>query len=322
MRRHVLAAAATLAAALVTAFAAQAGNETPTGGSSANPLTLAVIGDTPYGPVQLEESPALIDAINGDPKVRLAVHLGDIKSGSTLCDDAYFKTIADRFATFKDPVVYTPGDNEWTDCHRPNNGAYDPLERLAAVRETFFDDPGATLGGREKRVVAQPGYPENQLWAQSEVVFAAVHVVGSNNGYAPWTGNAAPTAEQRAEVDSRIAAALAWIEQAFDVAADRDARGVVLMMQADTFEGANETLDGFDEIVSLIGAEAPGFRGPVLLLQGDTHSFLVDAPYAGAPNLTRIVVEGETASEWLRLTIDPRSAGLFSWRRVQIGGQP
>jgi hypothetical protein len=35
-----------------------------------------------------------------------------------------------------------------------------------------------------------------------------------------------------------------------------------------------------------------------------------------APNLTRVVVEGETASEWLRLTIDPRTPEIFSWERV------
>jgi len=31
--------------------------------------------------------------------------------------------------------------------------------------------------------------------------------------------------------------------------------------------------------------------------------------------VTRIVVEGETTSEWLRLTIDPR-VELFAWERV------
>jgi hypothetical protein len=79
-------------------------------------------------------------------------------------------------------------------------------------------------------------------------------------------------------------------------------------------------LDGFDEIVGLIGSEAARFSRPVLLLQGDTHSFTVDAPYAGAPNLTRIVVEGETASEWLKLTVDPRASELFSWERVTTTG--
>lgn len=56
----------------------------------------------------------------------------------------------------------------------------------------------------------------------------------------------------------------------------------------------------------------------MLLVQGDTHDFLVDTPLAGAPNLTRIVVEGETASEWLRLTVNPRDARVFSWQRIAI----
>lgn len=54
------------------------------------------------------------------------------------------------------PLVYTPGDNEWTDCHRVNNGAYDPLDRLAAVRKTFFPRPGFTLGP-PMRVDSQAG---------------------------------------------------------------------------------------------------------------------------------------------------------------------
>ena len=36
------------------------------------------------------------------------------------------------------------------------------------------------------------------------------------------------------------------------------------------------------------------------------------------PNLTRITVQGSTNTphEWLRLTIDPRAAGIFSWENV------
>jgi hypothetical protein len=41
-------------------------------------------------------------------------------------------------------------------------------------------------------------------------------------------------------------------------------------MQADTFAGANETLNGFDEIVAAIGTRAADSGKPVLLLQGDT----------------------------------------------------
>ena len=44
-----------------------------------------------------------------------------------------------------------------------------------------------------------------------------------------------------------------------------------------------------------------------------------DHPLAGTPNLTRIVVHGETLpGEYLRLTVDPRAATLFSWERVEV----
>lgn len=312
MRRSFvgITAATLLLAAAGAAVADQAGPA-----ASANRIDLALIGDTPYGAEQLAAFPALVSAINSDPKVRLVAHVGDIKNGSTRCDDSYFALVAQQFSTFKDPLVYTPGDNEWADCHRLNNGAYNPLERLAKLRATFFAEPGEALGGRNLLVEAQDAFPENQLWAQSRVVFAAVHAVGSDNGYAPWTSNTAATPAQRAEVDARINAALAWINRVFDLAAEQNAAGVALLMQADTFAGANETLDGFDEIVAAIGTRAAQFGKPVLLLQGDTHRYLVDEPYATAPNLTRVVVEGETAAEWLRVSVNPRSPAVFSWER-------
>jgi hypothetical protein len=319
MNRCLLAVTATLVAALVTTLNAGAGNGTPVNPSSANPLTLAVIGDLPYSAAQLEAFPSWVEEISGDPKVDIAVHLGDIKSGSTRCDDSYFATIQGLFESFKDPLVYTPGDNEWTDCHRVNNGSYNPLERLSALRDLFFAEPGVTLGGRKKQVLAQSGYPENVLWMQSKAVFSTLHVVGSNNSLAPWSGLGfgAPTPEQLAEAGDRIEAAIEWVDAAFDIADENDARGVVLMMQADTFFAANETLAGFVDILNRIEDRAAAFGGPVLLLQGDTHAYVEDAPFAGAPNVTRIVVEGaELGDEWLKLEIDPRSPDFFSWERV------
>jgi hypothetical protein len=319
MTRRSLVGVVALIAALGATLAAWAGNGTPINAASANPLTLAVLGDVPYGDAQLAAFPEWVAAINGDPQTDLVVHLGDIKSGSTRCDDAYYDTIAGLFATFEDPLVYTPGDNEWTDCHRLNNGGYNPLERLAKLRETFFADPGTTLGGRAKQVLSQPGYPENVLWMQSKAVFSAIHVVGSNNSLAPWTGNTAPTAAQLEEANERIDATLTWINQAFDTAEEEGAHGVVLMMQADTFELDNENLVGFADILELVEGRAADFDKPVLLLQGDSHSFVHDAPLTGAPNVTRIVVEGAaTAHEWLKLDVDPHSPELFSWERVDL----
>ena len=82
--------------------------------------TFAVIGDIPYGAEEIASFPKVVAQINADPAVSLVAHLGDIKNGSSTCDDAYFSMIRSRFDQFDDPFVYTIGDNEWTDCPRPN----------------------------------------------------------------------------------------------------------------------------------------------------------------------------------------------------------
>jgi hypothetical protein len=70
--------------------------------------------------------------------------------------------------------------------------------------------------------------------------------------------------------------------------------------------------------VSRIASRTAAFDGQVLLLQGDSHRFVADDPL-DLPNFTRIVVHGETLPfEYLRLTVDPRAAQLFSWERVQV----
>lgn len=304
-------------AALVSTTAPVAAGGGSTANRSAKPTTMAVIGDVPYGIPQESRFGDLIDAVNDDPKVRVVTHVGDIKSGSTTCTDERFATVRAAFDTFKDPVVYTPGDNEWTDCHRANNGSYEPLERLDAIRSTFFAEPGSALGRRPMRVEFQPSLVENVRWTESRVAFATLHVVGSNNGLAPNSGlgETTPTAEQIAEVDARVDAALTWIDSTFDAAEDIGLRGVVLAMQADTFpvpESAHR------EIVDRIAARTAAFDGQVLLLQGDSHSFIADNPLE-LPNFTRIVVHGATLPfEYLRLTIDPRDPTLFSWERVQV----
>lgn len=305
---------------LAGASAAHANGRGVDGDSSAKPLTVAVIGDVPYGAEQEASVGLLVGAINEDPHVRLALHLGDIKSGSTTCSDERFAAALATFESFKDPVVYTPGDNEWTDCHRVNNGGYHPLERLAAIRATFFAEPGSLLGGRPATVAHQEELAENIRWIESRVAFATLHVIGSNNGLSAWTGigNTVPTAEQTDEVDARIAAAIAWVDETFDAAQQRDLRGVVLAMQADTWAPLPSSAQ--QAIVDRIATRTAAFEGEVLLLQGDTHTYVVDNPLA-LDNFTRIVVHGETLPfEYLRLTINPVHGDLFTWQRVPVTG--
>jgi hypothetical protein len=331
MTRKILAVGAFAAAiAAPTAFARQdrQGQDGPRSGAQ----TLAVIGDIPYGPDLIAEFPADIAQINADPDVRRVVHLGDIKDGSSRCDTTYFQARLNDFQTFADPLVYTPGDNEWTDCHRANNGGYLPTERLATIRRMFFPKPGETLGKDEAEVRFQSrAFPENVSWRSGGVQFGTVHVVGSNDDQAPWFGTrvdpatGAPkpeTTEETAlrgrEYTAREAAALDWIDGIFDDAEKRDAAGVVIGMQADMWDGAASDQTAFIAIKAVLADRAAKFGKPVLLLEGDSHLFKVDTPTGQPANLTRVVVEGSTnvPHEWLKLKADPSSPKVFSCENV------
>jgi hypothetical protein len=330
---RALAVTALAATALVApAAAAQARPAAVT----AAPFTFAVIGDVPYGDTKISQFPSYIDQINADPAVKLVAHLGDIKDGSSMCSDEYFQMIRQDFDRFQDPLVYTVGDNEWTDCHRANNGRYNPLERLAKIRDVFFDQPGHTLGQDSVGVQSQAdrGLPEDVSFTRAGVAFAALHVVGSDNGLLPWTefGDSEPTPEQAAEVQHRTQGVVDLINQTFDRAGRGGNRAVVLMMQADMFDGTPEEPDfgAFRPIVQTIAERASQFAGPVYLLNGDSHKYEVQDPlsadspwtsfYGVAPvgNLTRITVDGsKNAGDYLRVRVEAQNPAVLSWEQVQ-----
>jgi hypothetical protein len=313
-------------------------------------ITYAVIGDFPYGPVKRAELPALVDKINADPTIERVLHLGDIKAGSSSdCSDAYFADIRQQFDRFNDPLVYTPGDNEWTDCHVAfkNNGLYTPTERLAAVRQLFFPVVGKTLGAHSTHVTSQAEvdpanaqYVENVMWTHGDVVFASLNITGSNNDKASWgtplPANASSYPSQAEEQATRAQATSAWIDRAFATA--KQAKAVVLMFQADMWDGTiatrSTTIDGYDALVIQIGNLAAKFGKPVLLLEGDSHVFRVDQPFTPssplfglhpntpiAPNVTRLVVNGSASrTEYVRLTINPegQSGSPFTFVEVPL----
>jgi len=201
------------------------------------------------------------------------------------------------------------------------NGSYHPLDRLAAVRRTFFPQSGRTTGGRPMKVDTQAAdaqyseYVENVAFERKDVAFASVHVVGSENDLAPWTGlpGGDRPAERLAEYAARLVADLAWIDAAFDRAAATGAAGVLLLMQAEPV-----ATPGFATVRDRILARSAEFGKPVLLVHGDEHVYEAEPAYGGVPNLTRLETFGDTASSWLRLTVDPKAPGVFSWAPQQV----
>jgi hypothetical protein len=302
---------AILAAALLAGVGVFAQGGTPINPNSNNPLTVAVYGDAPYGTsptddVQTLATPAFIRSINSDPKVDLVLHVGDIHSGSQYCTEAYDRTVYDLWTAFKNPLVYTPGDNEWTDCHKKKEGGHlgvdyadgNPLANLDLVRDIFFANPGYALGGEYKRVrtqalyydLAHPEdgeYVENVMWEQSQVLFVTLNVPGgSNNDADPWFSDSPPaetaaeTTARTQEMARRTAADLRWLDAAFAQAQHDGAQAVVIALQADMWDPEKGTVHvaNYGPFVAGIASHAAAFGKPVLLFNGDSHMFRTDNP--------------------------------------------
>ena len=281
---------------------------------AAAPFDFVALGDMPYFlPADYGRFEALIEAVN-QHRPRFSVHVGDIKSGSTLCTEEAYRKVFAEFQLFEQPLIYTPGDNEWTDCGRPLAGRYDPEERLAVVRKMFFPDHNS-FGKTKLPLTPQAlnptfaAYVENNRWTTGNVGFATVHLVGSNNNFV----SNDPKGQNR-EFYDRQRANLAWLEEVFAEAAAQHRLGVVLFTQADMFspdKNAHDA-DGFTEILAALSRHAVAFGRPVLLVNGDSHRLLVDKPLpnSAAPrqvlqNFTRLQVPGEADVMAVRVTVDP-----------------
>lgn len=286
----------------------------------------AAIGDQQYGADGERRWPSLVSAINPSG-VSFVVHAGDVKSGSTLCSNEMFANRVQSFNSFAMPMIITPGDNEWTDCHRENNGSFDALERLRHLRSTFY--PTNQSFGQSKLTLSQQSedarystYVENSMWSQANVLFATLHVVGSNN-------NLGRTPEQDREYEERGRANFNWLKTVFSVARDSDFAGVVLVMQANPgLSGSRVRMaqlePGFRELFYHLEDEAIVFQKPVLLIHGDSHEFHLDKPFLGArsgrviENLLRLEVPGSADVHWIRVRVNPAKASLFAFEHEDI----
>ena len=316
MRRFRTILAIALALAYGTSLASQSTSSPRANAAGNGRFAVALIGDMPYGPEGELKFPNVLADINADRTLAFVAHDGDIKNGSSLCSDAMFLNRLDLFNQFSHPLIYVPGDNEWTDCHRANNGSYEPLERLALLRSLFFPDE-ESLGRRTltlQRQSADPSYAlyrEHVRWSVHNVLFAGLHVVGSNN-------NLGRTPSADAEYRDRNAAALAWLKETFAVANAERHRAVMLIIQANPgFELPATQRTGFNDFLSALETETIAYGRPVVLVHGDSHYFRIDKPMIGprsrrrVENFTRVETFGENDNHWLRVTVDPGHPNVF-----------
>ncbi|MCZ8130902.1 MAG: hypothetical protein O9284_06320 [Steroidobacteraceae bacterium] len=285
------------------------------------PFTFVAMGCMPYGEGDLAKLDRLF-AATARERPAFAFHLGDMKASRDPCDDGVYETIRDRFARAPFPLVYTPGDNDWTDCNRVGR---DPHERLAFLRRTFYAEPGRSFGRRGLRVTPQSsatggGFPENVRFEHGGLVFATLHVVGSNNNRVP----AEPA--RVAEFEARDAANLAWLDAAFDHAVRIEAPALVLAWQADPFkEEVKDAPSGFAALLQRLRDRAAAFARPVLVVHADRHTLLlrrwrevVDRDERDVPFLNFLQVMGSEDVHAVRVDVYPRDPAVFGFRPLVV----
>src|SRR5882757_6843644 len=310
-------------------------------------------GDLPYSDLQAQVGvPNLIADMNGQ-KLAFTVHDGDLKAGNgtpgsvtpTICSDALYTQGLNYFNSLKAPAIFTPGDNDWTDCDRPSNGGFSSLERLDHERALFFSTP-VSLGQHRLHQEVQTAplclgvngmvpCVENRRWTLGGVTYATINIQGSCN-------NLCETAPNPAEFAARNQADILWMQETFEEARTLNSAAIMLITQADpgfdlsdgtraplrdpkTLAETDGQPDGFQEYLLALRAEVIAFRIPVAYVHGDSHYFRVDKPFQDAlgrrlENFTRVETFGDNAANgdndvhWVKVLVDPRSREVFAFQ--------
>lgn len=317
--RTYLATAAGLLAMTAGTFLAHAN------GSTAGPATglaaqeIALIGDMPYGDVGRTQFPRVIDEINADPQIAFTVFDGDIKNGSERCDQSQYDLAVKNFGAFRRPLVYVPGDNEWTDCDRPSNGGFDPNERLALIRRTFAATPGS-LGQQTLPLTRQSAaFPENVRWQEGGVTFLGLNIPGSDNNAPQFDATGKQIDGDLAEYTARNAANLDWLDSGFAAARAARSKAILIDIQADMWSDGDPTAH-FADTKRKLAQLTIGFPGQVLLVNGDSHFLKIDKPLTDAngqviENFTRLQTFGSDQNHWVSAQIEPNDPQVFTFHQ-------
>lgn len=348
MRRYLIPTLAAILAAAGTAGIATAGHRSDKGHHRGAAYSIGLWGDLPYSNGNTDTTyvqkttgvPNLIADMNRQ-HLAFSAHDGDLKDGSSRCSDDKYYDFKASLNTLEAPAIFTPGDNDWTDCDRASAGGYDANERLAFERKVLFDTP-RSLGQRTMRLeVQQAPYVENRRWTVGDVTYVTLNVQGSCN-------NLCGDAPDPAEYAARNAADIEWLRGTFDEARHRHAAAVMVIWQAnpgwDPSDGTRAPLrdpktlaetdgqpDGYRDLLTALRDETVAFRKPVALVHGDSHYFRVDRPLLDAQgrrleNFTRVETfgdhqeNGDNDVHWVKVMVDPASREVFAFQPQIVPG--
>ena len=227
---------------------------------SSRAYSIGLWGDLPYSAEQAAVLPNLIADMNSQD-LAFTAHDGDLRQGSgspNCADNSIYTKAAGYFASLHAPAIFTPGDNDWTDCDRKSLGVdgRNSLQELDNERAFFFRTPytlgqiqflqevqstplckgfgsansnsGANSDVTKPQTATYTDVPcvENRRWIVGKVVYATINIQGSCN-------NLCDDYPDPVEYAARNAAGIQWMKDTFATALAQNCVAVMFITQAD-----------------------------------------------------------------------------------------
>lgn len=245
-------------------------------------LIFSVMGDVPRSEEEKTILKEQISKHNKYSSAQFVIHVGDIKSGKTACDEENFEQVAGYLKKFKVPVFIIPGDNEWNDCGNPKNAWNNWIKYFNKFEQNWeipFD------------VSRQDNYPVNFSFTKSNVLYIGINLVGGR-------------IHDQVEWDEMQINAAQWID---DQTTRNNVDAVIIFAQASPDEKHVLFAEQFTKSIN-------DFGKPVLFIHGDGHVWLYNESYL-VPNMIRVQVDKGGIADPLEVTVKSDSLVNFKFNR-------
>lgn len=262
------------------------------------PFSFAVLGGDSETDGDPDGFSRIVAEINSQP-LAFVVNAGD--SGMSACSSESYRERREALGRIRHAVIYTPGDGDWYECIGQTGD-----NRLDDLRDVFFRPPGRSLGGRPIDLETQATssdfgeFAENARYVHGKLVITTLHLLRSDRD-----------GTRRGDSRRRADAAIAWLYNTMQTAAEADARAGVIVLHAEMPDGVERATDGYDYdgvhwALIEVAQHAPV---PLLVIHAGTEGYAADRPF-------RDPVTGRTISNLQRLrTLSSQNAG---WIKVDV----
>jgi len=257
------------------------------------PITFSAWGDIPYGSSEYSLMRQYVSDHNRYSPSVFSIHLGDMLSGA--CEESKYADVAEIMKSFAVPAYIVVGDNEYNDCANPATALGRWQKYFSGFEENFCGAPATAR---------QSGRSENFAFMMNGVLFIGINLVGG-------------TVHNPSEWNTRMQEDADWVSQQLQAKISQ-ARAAVVFAHAGPEGSSNRDL-----FFGQFRAATTTFAKPVLLIQGNTHSYKLDQPWPER-NMVRLVVPKASTEPPLEVTVtmDSNPLRAFTVKRRPWGNFP